>query len=289
MATFKSGPGHGLTLTKNSLFNLNTNYANQLDGMIVFVHNSSSRPSESQSVFLKAGEMSYITVRRTHLIKYPWPYSDCTALASFSTDLRDFITSETNATYRQEDCLELCLQREIVQVCKCYFLKYLRISRFDEPCLNLSQLECVNVQSKHASVGECAARSCPLECESVTYDVGVSSATKPTVNYFNNLPAEYKYYYQEYLTLLNQSLTYELFKSLYVSMNVYYPSLQYTQISETPKTSMSDLLSQVGGSLGMFISFSVFTFFELVEVACLIVHSFVFGKRFVSNSIHNIS
>jgi hypothetical protein len=40
--------------------------------------------------------------------------------------------------------------------------------------------------------------------------------------------------------------------------NVHYPNLQYTLLTESPKTTLADLFSQIGGALGMFVSFSVF-------------------------------
>ena len=74
---------------------------------------------------------------------------------------------------------------------------------------------------------------------------------------------------------LNLTLSYDLFKSNVVFFNVYYPNLQYTQISESPKTGTIDLFTQIGGALGMFVSFSIFTLFELIEIVVLILKSFL--------------
>jgi hypothetical protein len=79
--------------------------------------------------------------------------------------------------------------------------------------------------------------------------------------------------------ILNKSLNYELMREHSLSFNVYYSYMGYTSLTESPKTSMADLISQIGGGLGLFVSFSVFTLFELIEIAILLIHRFVFSVR----------
>ena len=67
-------------------------------------------------------------------------------------------------------------------------------------------------------------------------------------------------------------LYYENFKANSYAINVFYSNMEYTVISETPKTSLFDLISQIGGSLGMFLEFSVFHIVEIFEIVCLILH-----------------
>ena len=55
-----------------------------------------------------------------------------------------------------------------------------------------------------------------------------------------------------------------------LSFNVYYPYLGFTSLTESPKTSITDLFSQIGGSLGLFVSFSIFTLFEIIELIILV-------------------
>ena len=74
----------------------------------------------------------------------------------------------------------------------------------------------------------------------------------------------------------NKTLTYDLFKSIWINLWIYYPSLDYTLITESPKTTVTELFTQIGGSLGLFVSFSVFTIFEFIEIFLLIMHSLIF-------------
>jgi len=73
--------------------------------------------------------------------------------------------------------------------------------------------------------------------------------------------------------MLGRNLTFDLFQTMWVTLRVFYPSLEYTEITETPQTTIFDLFTQIGGSLGLFISFNVFTLFELAEILILILHA----------------
>jgi len=61
-------------------------------------------------------------------------------------------------------------------------------------------------------------------------------------------------------------------------IKVIYPSLEYTEITELPKITLLDLLTSIGGSLGMFISLSVFTYLEIIEILCLSLYAIFFKK-----------
>ena len=110
----------------------------------------------------------------------------------------------------------------------------------------------------------------------MTYELSLSSLEYPDeITYeqdFNNHDLR-----DFYLNKFSRTLTYELFKSNVAYVTVYYPTLQYTHISESPKTEIIDLLTQIGGALGMFVSFSVFTIFEFIEIFFLIFKNLI-GK-----------
>ena len=86
--------------------------------------------------------------------------------------------------------------------------------------------------------------------------------------------------YADIFSSNNIPFTLESFRASSVGFNVYYANQQYTLISETPKITIFDLLTQIGGSLGMFISLSIFTLFELCELVVLISFELVRNKLF---------
>ena len=237
-------------------------------GLIVFVHNSSYKPSSVDAVYVKPGEMSFISLRRVFTSNYPSPYSDCIDLSTYSSELYNFI-KKSNQVYRQYDCFKLCIQEKILKNCDCFNLEYPSLNTKMRPCLNLTDYACLDQQRKNFNLEDCQSNSCPLECNSVKYDLSYSSLINPGLKEYNSLSQNDTILFS---ISAGTNLTYETFKSMWVNIWIYYPTLQYTQIIQTPKVTAIDLLTQIGGSLGLFVSFSVFTLFELIEVFVLIVH-----------------
>jgi len=233
--------------------------------MIVFVHNSSFKPIDSDGVKVKPGEIAYISVSRTLTVKQPTPYSSCIDLAQYSSKYFDYIVKQQQKAYRQSDCFDLCYQENAMSMCGCYDLRFATFTKnvTIPPCLNLNQWECVKNTYYLYDYSECASLYCPLECEKMTFDTRLSNMQAPS----------YLFYLKLGLTdpAITRKYSYEEFSSFSLSIAVFYPTLSYTTMYEMPKVSLTDLLAQIGGSLGMFVSFSVFSFFELIEIFILLI------------------
>ena len=264
------GHSYGLNIEIFPLYNRNDLSGATSNGMVVFVHNSSFRPSTPQ-VSIEPGKLSNIEIERTFYQKYPSPYSECIDLASYSSDLYNYMKNLGKYTYRQQDCFELCLQKNVINACKCFLIFVSNLSTTVEPCLTPSQNECSFQQYLSFDLSECKSKSCPLECETIKYDLTVSSQAYPARAYFKNI-LNNSITRNTSLSYLNESLTYDIMREYALSFNVYYPYLGYTSLTESPKTSITDLFSQIGGSLGLFVSFSIFTLFEIIELIILIIH-----------------
>jgi len=98
-----------------------------------------------------------------------------------------------NRTYRQFECLELCtLQKRIELNCSCYNTA-LPSFQSSIPCVNSTQLACLNAVyeeqlKKITSITiECIQTSCPMECDTYTYETKVTSLEYPSVEYYNLL------------------------------------------------------------------------------------------------------
>jgi len=89
---------------------------------------------------------------------------------------------------------------------------------------------------------------CPLECDTETS----YSATINSINLYDNL----------------------------TTVQIYFRSLQYTSISQKPRMQTFDLISNVGGTFGLFVGVSFVSLFEATEIFLEI--SFVlFGRLIV--------
>jgi hypothetical protein len=270
--TFKQSPNNGknfgLSVEIFPLYNQNKYITSYSNGLLVFVHNSSFTP-RSTVVSLEPGKASNIEIQRTFIQKSPYPYSECIDLDSYSSDLYDYIKS-LGQSYRQEDCFSLCLQKTVISKCNCFVTFYSNLNSTVEPCLTLNQYSCLYKQYLSFDLLDCKSKSCPLECETVNYDLTVTSQGFPSKTYYKRkLNTESNQNLS--LIYLNESLTYDLMREYSLSFNVYYPYMRYTSLTESPKTSIADLFSQIGGGLGLFVSFSVFTLFEFIELFILVI------------------
>ena len=112
---------------------------------------------------------------------------------------------------------------------------------------------------------------CPLECDSITYNLQVSSLKFPNhelYDIFRNDSGAPLIFSSTYGVDISSI---DMFREYFYSINIYYPSLKYTYISESPQTTVFGLLSSLGGSLGMFLGFSVFSLIELLEMSLTIL------------------
>jgi hypothetical protein len=253
---------------------MNNYNATNEKGLVVFIHNSRFKPTEA--IFVEPGKNTYIGVKREVTQKYPSPYSDCIDLDSYKSDLYDYITKTQKKAYRQQDCFELCIQKEIINNCECYYTKYDDLNTNVTACLNQVNFYCLEGQIDNFILTECQKNLCPLECDSISYELSLSSLVNlETKDYTSAIESDY---FEEYYDV-NTTNTNSIINSNLVYVTVYYPSLQYEKIIESPKTQIFDLFTQIGGALGMFVSFSVFTIFELIEIFLLIVKELIIGNK----------
>ena len=72
--------------------------------------------------------------------------------------------------------------------------------------------------------------------------------------------------------------TYEDVQKSYYSMAIFYKDMKYTLISEDENYVLADLVSNIGGILGVFIGISFLSFIEIFEILFEIL-SIIFFKK----------
>ena len=155
------------------------------------------------------------------------------------------------------------MQNNIIGSCNCYDLRYPKLTN-STPCLIKEKILCAEsayAQFKNTSIDSSCLSLCPLECDSIQYDLSISSSNFPS-----------RYAYDVYKSDLG-GLTYDQLKERSIYLNIFYSNLNYLQISESPKTSLNDLMSNVGGTLGLYIGISFLSLIEIVEIVCEIIFS----------------
>lgn len=172
-------------------------------------------------------------------------------------------------------CNELCFQKNLISNCSCYNTHY---PSFDHPtaCLNFAQINCQGqlYNKVFQQINSFCGHDCPEECESIQYSMSTSTVDFLTESYVNNL-LQNTFVAEKYpgidATTLKKSL---------VSFDVYYEDLQYTEIIQSPQYTIIDLISSIGGSLGLLLGASLLSLVELVE---LCIKTLVILCRFSKN------
>jgi len=254
--SIRSGVDDGFWLN----FYFNTTFDYSLT--IFYIHNNTEKPDtiNRKGFYVSPGSYNFFTVKRIMDQKLELPYNDCFRNVSES-ESKNYnqtiinLMNEKNTEYSQKECLY-----------KCVNLKYYELNPFNQS-LKPDVFSIVNksVQTfiKNSNINElCLSRYCPLQCNSLSYDININFATingKGNVNQgktSNNFAG------------FN---TYENISKTFFGMRVYYNDLKYTLIDQHPKIAIFDLISSVGGTLGLFLGFSFISLLDLFEILAELV------------------
>jgi hypothetical protein len=209
---------------------------------LISIHNHTYIPKtiQNREIFISPGTYNYFIVKKIYDKKLEYPYNDCLK------DIFDFNLNKTliqymkniNLEYSQKECNRLCRNLKYIEMnCNCSLnyedFLYHKCYKKKEPIIRNCTNSFIQTFNENGSCYE----YCPLECDSFSYDISVSSNSYIKKNDSN----KYKIY-------------------------VYFDDLKYTLISEQPKFDFIDLVSNIGGSLGLFLGISFISFLELFEI-----------------------
>lgn len=185
-------------------------------------------------------------------------------------------------SYQQEVCFAACWQRSLIDKCKCYDLtsNHTFADKPARPCLSFEDVYCDGLYFAYfysQDVRALCSAECPLECNRAIYSAYTSFVEYPSKAYGNILRKNSKI-----LALFGNdvsAITDDALKRTLLQMNIYYSELSYHQYSESEKTSMTDLVSGIGGTLGLFLGMSFLSFIEILDLLFQIGHILIKPKR----------
>ena len=235
--------------------------------------------------------MSNVAVHKTFSSKIPYPHSDCTDnlndISSYDSEYFRMIIS-TNNSYRQSDCFDLCYQIYLNKKCNCYdaSIRYFNEKSSLLPCQSKNETQCQIDTIRTFSVNsykKMCADQCPAECYTTSYSFTTSASLFPTRSYAHSLlkdPSMMARFENK------ANVSYETLKESILNVNIYFDSLDITRIEQSKKIEISDLISSVGGTLGLFLGISLLSIFEFIEILLEILLSK--AKKLKSNKIKTL-
>ena len=192
------------------------------------------------------------------------PYSDCVldneVATGFDSDIYTAIL-KSKYSYSQQFCLTQCFQRLVIEKCNCS--ASLVSSVFNAS--KCSTLDCVigvyfTVNSENDYVNKNCMPLCPLECNSTRFTFATSISKllgNPYIDLIKNNPN----LAEDFVT---QPIDAHTARGSIVKLNIFYDSLSYVIIEETPSLDLVTLIAYMGGSWGLFLSVNLFTIAQIV-------------------------
>lgn len=162
--------------------------------------------------------------------------------------------------------IKITVQREVINQCSCYSTILPLMTKGKKPCLTYDNFTC-QMDIYQSFVSQAVIDSCsqdcniilsgliltsshkatfqigPLECDTVRYETSVTLADWPTEFFCSTVINEFssiRNQVSNYSTLTEKC---DAIRKTYSFLNIYYDSLSYTYIEESPKMTMTVLYS----------------------------------------------
>jgi hypothetical protein len=259
--------------------NFKLNSVDRFGKLLLIIHNHTIPPLNmaNEDIKISPGRTNYITVHRTFSEKLGEPYNDCLKDPNsfkMNKKLIDYLAKSGRA-YSQKQCFELCFNLKYYETnpCNCtynpwdqVFAKcYASVKKFSH-LYNCSE-NFRTVFSENSFEQKCK-EYCPLECDSIEYSLTTYTLDYPTVGNISERDIT-KHFSSKFET-------YEEVQRSFYSLIIYYKDLKYTFIKEEPNMVLADLVSNIGGLLGVFVGYSLISFMEIIE---LLIASFYIKRK----------
>jgi len=197
-----------------------------------YINDAFVKPATSEIIkIFSTKTVNIFTLEKTVEAKLEYPFNNCWERNNLPDTPLVRQLSETKITYRQVNCFELCFQNNIGEdeaIRKEEVINYDK----DKNCHHL----------------------CPLECGTTQYKIFESKSLLADLTNIDEYSSEIIPQIKEKLNITVNST--EEFTKNFLEIYFFFDSFKYTKISQTPKTTLSALISNLGGSTGLFLDLS---------------------------------
>lgn len=208
-------------------------------GTYKLVHiNGMEEPILEQQTFLSKNQhVNIIEVEKVINEKLPLPFNECIGQEELDSAKDNLIerTLKWNKVYTQSKCFNVCFFKKVTEKLNCTY-SHLYETDSDVDCIDTYFSEIYQMFTTNVfNIESTCTAECPLECHSTSY---------------NYQKAEF----------LSEELVNNTF-----SFTISFPDLKVIKYIELPKTTYSNLISNIGGSLGLFVGIRLLSFVDILE------------------------
>ena len=246
-------------------------------GVRVAIHERGALPSmHSQSLAAGVGDVTFFNVQAQRVEHLGRMYGDC--MHTWPEELK--LKSPYDEAYRYtiEACLEICLAKNVAITCKCKDSFHVRLLHDSSLwslryCLRTNDSDNSCRDGVHKRYEEKSLLCpCKIPCNMTEYSILTSRSSWPAEHnsYFaatkiSNLqkPIEVR----EFMTKTENYSAPTLLKTLqdnFAQVEVSFRPSPFKKISEKPAYTASDLVSDFGGNISLWLGWSIFALFEVL-------------------------
>lgn len=253
-----SGGGmYGLILDLNLTNENNTDF----NELALIIHNKSMKINNlrNRGYRLLSGSLNYFEINRIVYEKLDEPFNNCYSNISLFRRNRTLVNFFLNSSlaYSRVDCHRYCRNLHVLQNSSCNCTRTFQSAA--ECSRNKLSKKCYDdylAEFQSKNVFEICSEYCPEECKTFSHSITTFSQFIPGIGKidWNNtfdIPQVYKDYNE--------------IRKYYVSIRAYYEELKYTFITQITKSDLVDLVSSIGGTLGLFLGLSFLSFMEIFQ------------------------
>ncbi|KAG8198234.1 hypothetical protein JTE90_021491 [Oedothorax gibbosus] len=261
------GPNSGLVVTLNLGINDYSPLTSSIGARVV-VHEPHAKPNPEDYGFnISPGFETSVSLQQRSIHRLPHPYRDKCKHYD-----QEFMDSDRN----QEDCIRKCMQNENFQRCGCADPFLPADSSLDLCDLRNQTLMCCLDEVMKSLTRDATPCPCPLPCETTYYEMTTSKAEWPAFPYYKEFIKDPK----PTLSPCNNDTehtvgheeNYPEMKRTTAKLKVFYKTLENTSYKQEPMFQESELFSQLGGQLGLWLGVSLVALFECIENVSHLLH-----------------
>eukprot|EP00057_Strongylocentrotus_purpuratus_P023622 XP_011678096.1 PREDICTED: amiloride-sensitive sodium channel subunit beta-like [Strongylocentrotus purpuratus] len=255
------GPIYGLAI---ELFIDQEEYISTLQssaGIRIIIHDPNEMPfPEDSGSTLAPGRQTSIGLTKVAVHQLDYPYTTCTN--DFPND-NIFQERFPHTIYSVLACEKNCLFKYIKQECNCADARY-RYNETIETCdFDLNEDDCVrNATARY--INREVICGCRTPCRKNSYKESISEAIWPNDAHRPTVLAGIRQLSDDLRNKIANNT--EFIDTNVVKVIVYFSSLEYENFYQTADYTVYDLISALGGQVGLWIGVSVLTVFEFVEL-----------------------
>lgn len=130
-----------------------------------------------------------------------------------------------------------------------------------KPCVLKSQYDLLKKVTIDTSI---CPPLCPQDCQNTRFDASVSYLQIFTYLTYKNIAM---LAHDELVNVFEtEEITHEMLMQSFAGVRIFFHDIKRTEIVEAPAMSTIELISNIGGTIGLFIEFSFMTFIDFIEI-----------------------